>query len=160
MATNYEERIAELKEKQKKLKAQEMKLRAQISADERKKRNKHLIETGKAVYALLDREYVDGDEERLVAFLTENQSEFLIAMERTTASNEAEPVADTEKVDTSSNFSDTPNDEATADPEPAEEPVKPKRRTRKSKTEKTGGDSDTAPKKRGRKAKAAQPETE
>ena len=59
---SYDERIAELQEKQKQLKAQK-------SADERKKRTRHLIEIGGAVYSVLGREYTDGDIERLVAFL-------------------------------------------------------------------------------------------
>ena len=66
---SYDERIAKLQEKQKQLKAQEKKLKAQKSADERKKRTRHLIEIGGAVYSVLGREYTDGDIERLVAFL-------------------------------------------------------------------------------------------
>ena len=65
----YEERIAELQEKQKQLKAQEKKLKAQKSADERKKRTRHLIEIGGAVYSVLGREFVEGDVDRLISFL-------------------------------------------------------------------------------------------
>ncbi len=66
---SYDERIAELQEKQKQLKEQEKKLKAKKSADERKKRTRHLIEIGGAVYSVLGREFVEGDVERLIAFL-------------------------------------------------------------------------------------------
>lgn len=66
---SYDERIAELQEKQKQLKELEKKLKAKKSADERKKRTRHLIEIGGIVYSILGREYVDGDVERLAAFL-------------------------------------------------------------------------------------------
>lgn len=66
---SLDEQIAELQEKQKQLKEQEKKLKAKKSADERKKRTRHLIEIGGAVYSVLGREYAEGDVERLVAFL-------------------------------------------------------------------------------------------
>ena len=66
---SIDERIAELQEKQKQLKAQEKKLKAQKSADERKKRTRHLIEIGGTIYSVLGREFVEGDVERLTAFL-------------------------------------------------------------------------------------------
>jgi len=66
---SYEERIAELQEKQKQLKEQEKKLKAQQSKEERKKRTKHLIEIGGAVYSVLDDSYQEGDVEKLIAFL-------------------------------------------------------------------------------------------
>ena len=66
---SYEERIAELQEKQKQLKAMEKKLKAQQSQEERKKRTKHLIEIGGAVYSVLGDSYQDGDVEKLIAFL-------------------------------------------------------------------------------------------
>lgn len=69
MAKTKQERLEELVEKQKQLKEQERKIRAQISADERKKRTKHLIEIGGAVYSVLGDSYQDGDVERLIAFL-------------------------------------------------------------------------------------------
>lgn len=69
MAKTKEERLAELQERQRQLKEQEKKIRAQISADERKQRTKHLIETGAAVYAVLGDSFQDGDIERLTAFL-------------------------------------------------------------------------------------------
>lgn len=69
MAKSYEERIAELQEKQKQLKEQEKKIRAQFSAEERKKRTKHLIEIGGAVYSVLGDSFQDGDVEKLIAFL-------------------------------------------------------------------------------------------
>ncbi len=65
----YEQRIAELQEKQKQLKEQERKIRAQMSAEERKKRTKHLIEIGGAVYSVLGDSYQEGDVEKLIAFL-------------------------------------------------------------------------------------------
>lgn len=69
-----DERISELKEKQKQLKAQEKKLRAQKSAEQRKIRTKHLIELGGAVLSVLDREYQDGDVDRLIAFLKQQDN--------------------------------------------------------------------------------------
>lgn len=63
------EKISELQEKQKQLKAQEQKLKAKLAQDERKKRTRHLIEVGAIVYKTLDRDFVDGDLERLAAFL-------------------------------------------------------------------------------------------
>ena len=66
---SYEERIAELQEKQKQLKAMEKKLRAQQSQEELKKRTKHLIEIGGAVYSVLGGSYQEGDVEKLGAFL-------------------------------------------------------------------------------------------
>ena len=64
-----QEKIAELQEKQKQLKAQEQKLKSQLAKDERKKRTRHLIEVGGIVYKTLGRDFVDGDLERLAAFL-------------------------------------------------------------------------------------------
>ena len=65
----YEERIATLQEKQKQLKALEKKLKAQKSQEERKKRTKHLIEIGGAVYSVLGDSYQEGDVEKLISFL-------------------------------------------------------------------------------------------
>ena len=64
-----EEQIAELQRKQKELKEQEKRLRARKSKEERAKRTKHLIEMGGTIYSVLGREFVEGDIERLVAFL-------------------------------------------------------------------------------------------
>ena len=64
-----EEQIAELQKKQKELKEQEKRLRAKKSKEERAKRTKHLIEIGGTIYSILGREYVEGDIERLAAFL-------------------------------------------------------------------------------------------
>lgn len=66
---SIDERIAELKEKQNQLKAQEKKLRAKKSTEERKIRTRHLIEVGGTIYSVLGREFVEGDVERLAAFL-------------------------------------------------------------------------------------------
>ena len=73
---DYDERIAELQEKQKQLqekqkqlKEQEKILKARKSQQERKERTKHLIEIGGAVYSVLGRSYQDGDINRLIAFL-------------------------------------------------------------------------------------------
>ena len=66
---SIDERIAELQEKQKQLKQQEKILKAKRSAEERKIRTTHLIEIGGAVYKVLEREYQDGDIERLITFL-------------------------------------------------------------------------------------------
>lgn len=81
----YEERITELQEKQKQLKEQEKKLRAQQAQAERKLRTKHLIEMGAAIYSVLGDEYHDGDKEKLIAFLKEQErrgSYFSAAMSR------------------------------------------------------------------------------
>ncbi|MDE6087719.1 MAG: relaxasome subunit MobC [Oscillospiraceae bacterium] len=80
---SYEERIAALQEKQKQLKEQEKKLKAQHSKEERKKRTKHLIEIGSAVYFVLGDGYQEGDEERLIAFLKQQGRFFSSAMGRT-----------------------------------------------------------------------------
>ena len=64
-----EEQIAELQKKQKELKEQEKRLRARKSKEERAKRTKHLIEMGGTIYSILGREFVEGDIERLAAFL-------------------------------------------------------------------------------------------
>lgn len=69
MPKTKQERLDELIEKQKQLKEQEKKIRSQISAEERKKRTKHLIGIGGAVYSVLGDSYQDGDVERLIAFL-------------------------------------------------------------------------------------------
>ena len=69
MAKTKEERLSELEEKQKQLKEQAKRIRAQISADERKQRTKHLIEIGGAVYSVLGDSFQDGDVEKLTAFL-------------------------------------------------------------------------------------------
>lgn len=71
---SYDERIAELQEKQKQLKAQERKLKAQQSQEERKKRTKHLIEIGGAVYSVLGDNFQEGDVERLIEFLKAQDS--------------------------------------------------------------------------------------
>lgn len=69
MPKTKQERLDELIEKQKQLKEQEKRIRSQISVEERKKRTKHLIEIGGAVYSVLGDSYQDGDVERLIAFL-------------------------------------------------------------------------------------------
>lgn len=85
-----EERISELQEKQKQLKEQEKKLRAQQSQAERKLRTKHLIEMGAAIYSVLGDEYHDGDKEKMIAFLKEQDrrgSYFSTAMGRPKKNN-------------------------------------------------------------------------
>ncbi|MBO5362588.1 MAG: relaxasome subunit MobC [Prevotella sp.] len=89
MATkkSYEEKLAELQEKQKQLKAQEKKIKAQQSQEERKKRTKHLIEMGGAIYSVLGDNYQEGDVERLIAFLKKQDERgrfFTKAMRETT----------------------------------------------------------------------------
>ena len=61
--------IEKAKEKQNQLKAQEKALIAKQSKEERKIRTKHLIEIGGAVYSVLGDEYQDGDIEKLISFL-------------------------------------------------------------------------------------------
>lgn len=76
MATKrtIDERLEEIEEKQKQLKAQAQMLKARKSTEERKKRTKHLIEMGGTVYSVLGREFLDGDVERLAAFLKGQES--------------------------------------------------------------------------------------
>ena len=71
MASNktYEEKLAELEKKQEQLKDLKRQLKAKHTKDERKKRTHHLIEIGGAVYSVLEREFVEGDVERLISFL-------------------------------------------------------------------------------------------
>ena len=64
-----EEQIAELQRKQKELKEQEKRLKAKKSKEERARRTKHFIEMGGTIYNILGREFVEGDIERLTAFL-------------------------------------------------------------------------------------------
>lgn len=71
-----EQRISELREKQelnkaegKKLKEEERRLKARLSAENRKKHNSHMIQIGDLVYTILGRDYQEGDIERLSAFL-------------------------------------------------------------------------------------------
>lgn len=64
-----DERLAEIQEKQKQLKLQAQQLKAKQNAQKRKERTRHLIEIGGAVYAVLGREYTEGDVNRLIAFL-------------------------------------------------------------------------------------------
>ena len=64
-----DERLAELQEKQKQLKAQERQLKARVSAERRKKETRQKIILGGAVLSVLGREYHEGDEQRLIAFL-------------------------------------------------------------------------------------------
>ncbi|MDD6825416.1 MAG: relaxasome subunit MobC [Oscillospiraceae bacterium] len=88
---SYEERIAELQEKQKQLKEQEKRLRAQQSQEKRKLRTKHLIEMGGTIYSILGREFIEGDIERLTAFLKgqENRGEYFSkAMNECTGSDD------------------------------------------------------------------------
>ena len=89
MATkkSYEEKLTELQEKQKQLKAQEKKIKAQQLQEERKKRTKHLIEMGGAIYSVLGDNYQEGDVERLIAFLKKQDERgrfFTKAMRETT----------------------------------------------------------------------------
>ena len=80
------------KEKQKQLKAQEKKLKAQLSQEERKKRTKHLIEIGGAVCKVMNEDTVEGsqinadDVTNLIAFLKQQNQRgdyFSKAMHRT-----------------------------------------------------------------------------
>ena len=66
----YEEQLEDLDKKLKEIKEQKKKLQARHAQNERKKRTKHLIEIGGVVYKVLNREFVDGDVERLVKFLS------------------------------------------------------------------------------------------
>ena len=94
---DYDERIAELQEKQKQLqerqkqlKEQEKALKTRKSQQERKERTRHLIEIGGAVYSVLDRSYQDGDTDRLIAFLKgqEQRGKFFSSAMNSTNKNE------------------------------------------------------------------------
>ena len=87
-----QERLEELLEKQKQLKEQERKLRAQLSQEERKKRTRNLIQLGDAVCKILNEDTVEGDTitdndiSNLIAFLKNQNTRgdyFTKAMQRT-----------------------------------------------------------------------------
>ena len=69
----YEEQLEDLEKKLKEIKQEKKKLQAEHAQNERKKRTKHLIEIGGVVYKVLNREFVDGDVERLVKFLSDQE---------------------------------------------------------------------------------------
>ena len=97
-----EEQIAELQKKQKELKEQEKRLRAKKSKEERAKRTKHLIEMGGTIYSILGREYVEGDIERLAAFLKGQDNRggyFSKAMNDLPAAPVTDPNTHNEKID-------------------------------------------------------------
>lgn len=75
MATKktYEEQLEDLEKKLKEIKQEKKKLQAEHAQNERKKRTKHLIEIGGVVYKVLKRDFVDGDVERLVKFLSDQE---------------------------------------------------------------------------------------
>ena len=96
----FEEEIADIQEQRKKLNEREKKVRAQHSQEERKKRTKHLIEIGGAVYSVLDREYKDGDVDRLIAYLKQQETRgewFSKAMNRKETAETVTPDANSEK---------------------------------------------------------------
>lgn len=70
----YEERIADLQKRQEQLKAQERDLKQRLSAEERKKRTRRLIELGGIVESVLGRTTTDDDKVRLLAFLKRQEA--------------------------------------------------------------------------------------
>ena len=64
-----EERLQELKEREEQLKKQKQKLQAQISQEKRKRETRLKIQIGGIVQKYLGRPLVDGDIERLAAFI-------------------------------------------------------------------------------------------
>ncbi len=73
MATT-EERLAKLREKQAQLKAQEKKIIAQENAKVRKARTKRLIEIGGAAESVLGRSFQDGDLQKFINFLKQQET--------------------------------------------------------------------------------------
>ena len=64
-----EEQIAALMQEEAEIKDKLKALRSQKKKEERTQRTKHMIEMGSLIYSILGRSYVDGDVERLAAFL-------------------------------------------------------------------------------------------
>lgn len=73
MATT-EERLAKLREKQAQLKAQEKKIIAQENAKARKARTKRLIEIGGVAESVLGRSFQDGDLQKFINFLKQQET--------------------------------------------------------------------------------------
>lgn len=104
----YEEQLAYLQEKKKKLLEQEKKLKEDHSKSEQKKRTKVFIEMGGIVYKILkettpDRKIIDGDLERFTAFLRGQEKRggyFSRAMNDFPQNPKFESDAESEKVDT------------------------------------------------------------
>ena len=71
---NTEERLAKLREKQAQLKAQEKKIIAQENAKARKARTKRLIEIGGAAESVLGRSFQDGDLQKFINFLKQQET--------------------------------------------------------------------------------------
>lgn len=87
---SIDDRILLLQEKQKKLKEQERKLKSKKSAEERKARTRNLIRIGGAVYSVLGDSYQEGDVDKLIAFLKQQNKRgnyFSSAMGRLTKSD-------------------------------------------------------------------------
>ena len=98
-----QERLELLQEKQRQLKEQEKKLKAQLSQEERKKRTRNLIQLGGAVCKVLNEDTVEGDTitdsdiSNLIAFLKSQNTRgdyFTKAMQRTP--KDKEQITDTE----------------------------------------------------------------
>ena len=92
-----------MQEKQRQLKEQEKKLKAQLSQEERKKRTRNLIQLGGAVCKVLNEDTVEGDTitendiSNLIAFLKNQNTRgdyFTKAMQRTP--KDKEQATDTE----------------------------------------------------------------
>jgi len=66
---SIDEQILDIQEKQKILKEKERRLKAKLSAAERKKRTKHLIEIGASVEYVLGNSIEKEDLPKLIAFL-------------------------------------------------------------------------------------------
>ena len=70
---SIDEKIAELEERKKQLEARKRARVARQKTEARKRRTRHLIEMGGAIYSVLHREYQDGDVERLISFLRQQE---------------------------------------------------------------------------------------
>ena len=66
---SFDEQIAALTQEEEEIKKKLKEIRAKKKNEERKNRTKHLIQAGGIIYSILDREYIDGDLDRLAAFL-------------------------------------------------------------------------------------------
>lgn len=73
-AKSIDEKIAEIKNKQEQLKAQERALKKRQTSEERKKRTKRLIELGGIVESVLGRPTTDEDKMKLLNFLKRQET--------------------------------------------------------------------------------------
>ncbi len=90
--TKYDDRLAALEAQQKLLQEKIKKVKSQRSVAERKKLTNQKIEMGGIIYKILGRGFVEGDKERLSAFLTaqDNRGGFFTKAMNNFPDNESE----------------------------------------------------------------------